>query len=370
VRVHGEDHVLRQLGLDSLADLRELDHRHPDRVAGDVAELVAAVDEPLRDGAVDVVGARSRAHRPGSRLHVLLVGFQHALRLLAGLTGGDRPRDLHPVAAGAGDLERGQDDVALLDATLAARDPELGQRRARLLADEHHVHRQPPAPLFDEVALAGREHLGLGPPRLELLEEDPEPLCVDADAVADGRQLPLALDSAGVVELDVERDELRAAVRERAVVAHGHDVVEAVDADPLPAALTRPVPHPRARRLNEDLLLDPRRRVLAHVPCLAREDDRGLALERQDDVGVAVHDHEAGEVRHRPLEARVLAAGDDGGVEPVPLERLANVPVAALDVRAHCCHDASSPLISAVTPSFSGVGTPCSRPKRAMPPFR
>ena len=33
-------------------------------------------------------------------------------------------------------------------------------------------------------------------------------------------------------------------------------------------------------------------------------------------------------------------------------------------------HDFSTPLISAVMASFSGVATPCSRPKRAMPPFR
>src|SRR3954452_4420841 len=55
VRMHREDHVLGELGLDALADLRELDHRHPDRVPGHVAEVVAAVGESLRHGAVDVV---------------------------------------------------------------------------------------------------------------------------------------------------------------------------------------------------------------------------------------------------------------------------------------------------------------------------
>src|SRR6266498_1049945 len=50
VRVHREDHVLGELGLDALADLRELDHRHPDRVAGDVAKAIAAFGESLRDG--------------------------------------------------------------------------------------------------------------------------------------------------------------------------------------------------------------------------------------------------------------------------------------------------------------------------------
>ena len=50
----------RELGLDALADLRELDHRHPDRVAGDVAEVEAAVEEALGDRAVDVVRRRAR----------------------------------------------------------------------------------------------------------------------------------------------------------------------------------------------------------------------------------------------------------------------------------------------------------------------
>ena len=59
VRVHREDHVRGELGLDALADLRVLDHRHPDRVAGHVAEVVAALGEAGRDRAVDVVRRRA-----------------------------------------------------------------------------------------------------------------------------------------------------------------------------------------------------------------------------------------------------------------------------------------------------------------------
>ena len=68
----------RELGLDALADLRELDHRHPDRVAGDVAEVVAAVGEARRDGAVHVVAA-SRPARIAvlRRLVVLDVRLDH-----------------------------------------------------------------------------------------------------------------------------------------------------------------------------------------------------------------------------------------------------------------------------------------------------
>ena len=119
--------------------------------------------------------------------------------------------------------------------------------------------------------------------------------------------------------------------------------------------------------VGEHLVLDPGRPVLADVARLGREDDRRLALEREQNVGVAVDDLEAGEVRDRALEAGVLAAGDEHGVEPVapPAPRARG----RTGGRA-LAHDLSTPLISAATASFSGVGTPCSRPKRTMPPFR
>src|SRR5206468_12377277 len=70
VRMHREDQVRRELGLDALADPRVLDHRHPDRVARHVAEVIATLGEPGRDGAVDVVRGRARAQ---SRLRDLVV---------------------------------------------------------------------------------------------------------------------------------------------------------------------------------------------------------------------------------------------------------------------------------------------------------
>src|SRR5437899_12051293 len=101
VRMHREDHVCGELGLDSLADLGELDHRHPDRVAGDVAELVSALGEALRDGAMNVVRARAWTQRRACGLEVLLVGLEHPPRLGTGRcpAGRDRPRDLDPMAA-------------------------------------------------------------------------------------------------------------------------------------------------------------------------------------------------------------------------------------------------------------------------------
>ena len=151
-----------------------------------------------------------------------------------------------------------------------------------------------------------------------------------------------------------------------------HHVVQPVDADLPPALVGSPITKPGAGRIDEHLLVDPGLLVLAHVAGLDREDDRWVALERQEHVRVAVDDDEAGHVPNGALEAAVLAPGDDHGVEAVAREGLAHVRVAALDVRwGHvCAHDASSPLIRAVTASFKGVGTPSSRPKRAMPPFR
>ena len=55
--------------------------------------------------------------------------------------------------------------------------------------------------------------------------------------------------------------------------------------------------------------------------------------------------------------------------ESVALEGRADVHVTPFDFsRGH--HDSSSPFTSASIVSFSGVGTPSSRPKRTMPPFR
>ena len=76
-----------------------------------------------------------------------------------------------------------------------------------VLAHEHHVHGHPPAALLDEPLLAGREHVRLAPPHLEVLEEDPEALGVDPDAVAHGFELPVALHRARMVEAQVPRDE-------------------------------------------------------------------------------------------------------------------------------------------------------------------
>ena len=78
-------------------------------------------------------------------------------------------------------------------------------------------------------------------------------------------------------------------------------------------------------------------------------------------------DLEAGEIGDGTLEARVLGAADERGVEAVPLKRVTH---ARMSSRQLCIHEASTPFTSAWMAALSGVGTPCSSPKRTMPPLR
>ncbi len=121
--------------------------------------------------------------------------------------------------------------------------------------------------------------------------------------------------------------------------------------------------------VHEDLVLDPRGPVLPDVARLGGKDDRGVALPRQQNVGVTVHDHEARQVGDRALEAAVLGAAHEHRVQLLLCHRLPDEPVAAVDfLVTH--HDCSNPFTSDQMARFNGVGTPCSSPKRTMPPFK
>src|SRR3954449_7301448 len=258
--------------------------------------------------------------------------------------------------AGPCDLERRNAELA--ERGVAARDRELG-------ADEHHVHREPAAALGDEVVLRRCEHLGRRFPRGVRVCEQMESLRVDAHRVAYRLDLVVTLDRAREVELHVERHNLDF-VAQSDEVPDGQHVVEPVDTD---ALAVEPVAEPLAWALGEDLILDPRSSVHADVARLCREDDRRLAVTRQHDIGVTVHDGEAREVRHCSFEAGVLGAAHDDRVETMRVHRFAHRRVTALDLaRAH--HDRSNPLTSAQIARFCGVGTPCSSPKRTIPPLR
>ena len=116
-----------------------------------------------------------------------------------------------------------------------------------------------------------------------------------------------------MVERNVPADEL-ARPGERGVIADGHHVVQPVDAD---ALATHLVGEPFARAVDELLSGDPGRRVLADVARLGRKDDHRLPVDRQQHVGVAVHDHEAAEIGDCAFEPRVLVAAHEHGIEPV-----------------------------------------------------
>src|SRR5581483_6398991 len=207
------------------------------------------------------------------------------------------------------------------------------------------------------------EHLGRVPARRPRLAEGVEARDVDRDALPHRLELGVGLHGAGEVVPGVPVDELRMLV-ERDEVARGHYIVEPVDADPLAA---EPVGEPLAGPVGEDLLLDPGVAMLPDVARLRREDDRRLAVHGKKHVRVAVDDLEAGEVRHRALETRVLGAADERSVEVVPLESLTHPQMPRGQIYVH---DASNPLMSAWIMAWRGVATPHSPPKRTMPPLR
>ena len=109
-----------------------------------------------------------------------------------------------------------------------------------------------PQPRVDEEPLGRRKHLGRGAARRPGLAEGVEAGDVDLDALAHRLELGVGLDGAREVELRVPGDELRR-VGERRVVAHGHHIVEPVDADALPAQRGRPA---SPRPVGEDLVRD------------------------------------------------------------------------------------------------------------------
>ena len=321
----------------------------------------AAVEEALRDGHVDVVRGRAGLHRRARGVGVLVVRVHRGQRLRGRRARADRPRELDPVPARPGDLEPVEEQVVALEPPLGRREPELRVRRA-LGPAEDHVHRRPVAACGGEDALGLAHQLGLGLAELVRAQHRLDAGLVDPHPLAHRLELGLGLDRAREVELLVERDELGRPVGERAVVAHGHHVVEAARRRCASSPFARAWSAIHAARMLGEDLLHPRLAVVADPARLAREDDRRVAVDRHDDVGVAVEDAEARQVADGALEARVLGAGDDDRVDAGRLRGLPNVGVALLDLglrrRAHSLRLLSSPLTSAVSARLSGASTP------------
>ena len=264
----------------------------------------------------------------------------------------DRPRELDPVAAGTGDLERVQQQVVAGDGA-ARRELELRRRRARRA-------RRAPCPSSCGRSRGGEDLLGLG---------HQLGLGVPTSYAASTAQKPASLirmlsrtssSSSSLLTARarsnlVEGDELEA-LGQRAVVAHSHHVVEPVDADP-PHALRAPgrgSTRPGARRRPA---LDP---ASAWSPTQRASRGKTSAARRRPaaHVGVAVDDAEAGEVADGALEARVLGAGDeervDAGSAAAPRGR-SRSGARSRPAWLRRSRSLSTPLISAVIARFSGA---------------
>ncbi len=243
----------------------------------------------------------------------------------------ERARELDPVAARAGDLQRVEHEVALADAAMSGNfEVRLG---LAVLAGEHDVHHARTGAAREEN-LDGRRHdLGFGLAGREALEQRPEAFVDDVHRVANLDQFFFALDRARHVEVEIEGNEFERALLQFAIIAHGHDVVEAVDGDALPACVLGALAQPAAGNVGPDFFLHERLLLVADPAGFLREDQRRLALQRDQDVDVAMNDLEARGVEDRAFESGVLIAANDERVDILLAHGGADVVVAALDFR-------------------------------------
>ena len=168
-------------------------------------------------------------------------------------------------------------------------------------------------------------------PALEAVEQRPEAFVDDVHRVADFGEFFFALDGARHVEVEVEGHEFEGALLQLAIVAHRHDVVEAVDRDALPAFVLRALAQPAAGNLGPDFFLHERLLLVADPAGLLREDQHRIALQRDEHVDVAMHDLEARGVEDSAFEAGILIAADDERVDVLLAHGGADVGVAAGD---------------------------------------
>src|SRR6266508_632638 len=308
---------------------------------------------------MNVVRGGAGAHRFSRGCGVLLVALRPGERLLARLAGAEGPGELDPVAARGSDLEAVEEKVVPFDAAGRGRVLELRAGRA-FGAREHHVHRRAVGAEGREVPLGLSHYVGFGDADVVHRERGANAVLVQAEALAHRLELLLALHRAGGVEALVPR---LGDLGERAMVAHRHHVVEPIDAEALPVA--RAFADPLTGVLGEDLVLDPRLGVVADPAGLLGEDDRRVALDGEDDVGVAPLDLRL--ARHpRSLIIHVAPRGTRGATQGEPL----GSPEPPSPTAAQLRHAAVLALISAVSARFSGASTPYRSPKATTAPFR
>src|SRR5207249_6717756 len=233
--VKGEDHVLFQWHVAFGADRRMFDHGRTDAVSGEMAERKSVLRERVGDTAVHIAGQFSRTHEFSGGLQCVRISLRHGLRAGTQLSANQRPGELDPVAACAGDLERVQQKVVACDHPISRH----FERRFgfAVAAREQDVHHARPRATGEEALDRGGHDLGFGFAGLVGGDERPEAVKDDVHGVAYFDEFFFTLYGAGHVELNVERFELEWALAELAVVADSHDEIQAIDPYAFPAAL-------------------------------------------------------------------------------------------------------------------------------------
>ena len=173
--------------------------------------------------------------------------------------------------------------------------------RLAIRAGEHDVHHARTGAAREESLDGGRHDFGFGLARLVGRDQRPEAVDDDVHRVAHFDEFFFALDGARHVELEIEGNQFERTLCQFAIIAHGHDEIHAVDADALPSAFAA-----RAREIHwpgtsgqtwsftQGLFLSPIQRASRG------KTKRGSPVERDQDVNVAMHDLEAGDVEDAP----------------------------------------------------------------------
>src|SRR5258708_31190297 len=130
----------------------------------------------------------------------------------------------------------------------------------------------------------------------------------------------------------IERHEFEGAAWQFAIIANGHDEIQAIDRDSLPAVFFGFFAEPLSGDFRPDFFANEGSFLVTNPACLARENENGIAGERNQHVNVAMNDFKTGRVAHGPLKAGVLIATHDEGIDLFRFHGRANIFVAAIDL--------------------------------------
>ncbi len=153
----------------------------------------------------------------------------------------------------------------------------------------------------------------------------------DIHAIAEAFELFLTLHGAGHIEMEIERHQLERVVLQFAIIANGHDEIQAIDGHAFPAALFDFLTQPFARNLSPDFLANEGCLFVANPTRFTRENENRITGERDQHVDVTMDNLEVGNVAYRAFETGVLISADNQSVDLFGFHGRANVFVASLD---------------------------------------